>query len=62
MESDESLNQSAFLHSFSAYSDKDSDIETINNVFEEQKDSNSPMTKSMSKLMDYKVKKKSIFE
>lgn len=59
MESDGSFNQSAFLHSFSAYSD---DNETINNLFEEKKDSNSPMAKSMQQLMDYKVKKKYLYK
>lgn len=54
MESDESLNQSAFLHSFSEYSD---DAGTIMNVFEENKPSYSPMAKSINKLTDYKIKK-----
>lgn len=54
MESDESVNRSAFLHSFSAYSDKDTDIEIINN--EEKNDSNSPMATSMKQVMNYKIK------
>lgn len=56
--SDESFNQSAYLHSFSAYSDKDSDIETVINVFEEKNESNSPMAISMNRITDYKVQKK----
>lgn len=56
MESDESINQSVFLNSFSRYSDQESsaDIETVKNV--EESVSSNPITTSMNEIMNYKIR------
>lgn len=59
MGSDESLNQSAFLNSFSAYSDHDAsahtNIDIVNNSYVYKNYNDSPMTAAMTKLMNHKV-------
>lgn len=58
MNSDESsINQSAFLNSFSAYSEA-SEIETIEIAADNKKNVNSPITESINDIMHYKLKKK----
>lgn len=59
MQSDDSLNQSALLKSFSAYSDDSiSDIEIIKSVSVKQNDHCSPMSKAVNVLMNHKIKNK----
>lgn len=61
MDPNESINQSAFLNSFSAYLDCDtsaqSDIDIIADEFVEKSGSNSTIGASMNEIMNYKVEK-----